>query len=70
MQCKERSIDTFVTGTEKINCETTQIAIKELKRRINNDDSLNEYGIEVFKEAIAFLEGRERVTKLQFQVSS
>ena len=51
----------------------TEIAIKELKRCINIDDEsncLNEIGIETLKDAVAILEGRNRISKLQYQVSS
>ena len=50
-----------------------EIAIDEMKRLINIDqeyNNLSEYGIEVLKEAIAVLEGRIRISKLQFSKSS
>jgi len=52
---------------------TVKTVIKELERRINigpERNPLSESGIETLKDTIAIIEGRNRISKLQFQVSS
>lgn len=51
-----------------INKINTQIVIEELKRRIAIDpeyNELTEIGIEILKDAVAILEGRNRISKNQ-----
>lgn len=49
------------------------IAIRELEKYLNpNNESkiLSKFGIEIIKDAIAILEGRNRESNLQFQDAS
>ena len=61
-----------VTGTKKNQCDRIT-AINELNRQIDinkGSSPLSEIGIEILKDAVAILEGRNRISKLQSLMSS